>query len=313
MKTLLITAIGGDIAQSVARLARAALPESRIVGTDMHREHGGALLVDRFVQLPGATSADYVQALTALVREERVDCIVPMAEAELVVLLPLIEGRALATWVTPGASVVRAGVDKLETARALAALGIPTPWTIPVSEPPRAFPCILKNRFGSGSRAVFRVADREDAAYLAARHPQAVYQELLEPDEREVTCAVYRTADGRVATLQLRRRLMGGFTGWAEVIDEPAVTAMCARAAAGLDLRGSMNVQLRLTAAGPRIFEINPRFSSTVLMRSAIGYTDVAWALHELRGGRVEFPPMPVGAVVVRTQDARAVPPQRST
>ena len=46
---------------------------------------------------------------------------------------------------------------------------------------------------------------------------------------------------------------------------------------------------------GPRIFEINPRFSSTVMMRHAIGFSDVAWMLHARAHGTLPpwTPPAP--------------------
>jgi carbamoyl-phosphate synthase large subunit len=79
---------------------------------------------------------------------------------------------------------------------------------------------------------------------------------------------------------------------------------MCVSIAIGLDLRGSMNVQMRLTDQGPRVFEINPRFSSTVLMRHRIGFTDVIWALNEVEGKRVVFQDIPHDRILVRTQGA---------
>ena len=79
---------------------------------------------------------------------------------------------------------------------------------------------------------------------------------------------------------------------------------MCEVIAKGLDLRGSMNIQLRLTDKGPRVFEINPRFSSTVLMRHRLGYTDVLWALDEAEGKSISFPDIPLGRIMVRTQGA---------
>ena len=41
-----------------------------------------------------------------------------------------------------------------------------------------------------------------------------------------------------------------------------------------IDFFGPANFQLILTKKGPMIFEINPRFSSTVLMRNYLGFTD---------------------------------------
>ena len=312
MTTALITAIGGDIAQSVARLVRRNFPDLRLIGTDMSAEHGGSLFVDEMRLIPAAGGADYIDALISIIETEHVDHVLPMAEAEMTALLPLIDKRAHANWITAGTQVIRAGIDKLETMRAIERMGIPVPWTVAVGpgEPPM-FPCILKDRFGSGSRGVHTIHDSEEARYLAARHPDAVYQELLPGADQEVTCAVYRTIDGRVATLQMRRRLVGGFTGWAVIIDDPAITTVCERIATRLDLTGAMNVQLRLTADGPRIFEINPRYSSTVLMRDAIGFTDVVWTFDELQGRTVTFPLIPPGTVIVRTQDAAVVPPAK--
>jgi carbamoyl-phosphate synthase large subunit len=88
------------------------------------------------------------------------------------------------------------------------------------------------------------------------------------------------------------------------VIEDKATSLMCQLIAQGLDLRGSMNIQLRLTDMGPRVFEINPRFSSTVLMRHRIGFSDVLWALDEAEGASVIFPEISRDKVIVRVQGA---------
>lgn len=304
-KVVLVTGIGGDISQGVATILRENRPDLRLIGVDVHAQHGGHLFVDQFSLVPNADAPDYVDAIKAIVRKYSVDLVIPMSEPELAATRPFSELAPGVKWITAGDRVVRAGLDKLETIRALAGLGIPVPWTKPVSEGrPVSYPCILKSRFGSGSRAVFTVANDEDADYLVKRYPDTIFQELLEPAEREVTCAVYRRRDGEVASLLMLRRLTGGFTGWAKVIKDEETSRMCEVIAQGLDLRGSMNIQLRLTDKGPRVFEINPRFSSTVLMRHRMGYTDVLWALDEAEGKSVVFPEIPQDRIMVRVQGA---------
>ena len=303
MKNILITGIGGDIAQAVATLVREARPGARIVGSDVHGQHAGRLFADECAILPPASDPGYANALKALVASREIDLAIPVTEAELAVMAQALGNPPAVRWVSPGPRVVAAGVDKLATAQSLAALGLPVPWTRAAGDgPPQQYPCVLKPRFGSGSRNIFVVDNADEAGWLARKYPDAVFQELLEPADAEVTCAVYRTRDGRVATLQLLRRLAGGLTGWARVIRDEAVEGMCAAIARGLDLAGSMNVQLRITAAGPRVFEINPRFSSTVAMRHRLGFTDVAWTLDELDGRTVNPAPVPVGRTVVRVQ-----------
>lgn len=305
MKTILITGIGGDIAQSTASIIRKRYSDYQLIGTDTHSQHGGSLFVDKLYNLPFANTPEYFPLLEELLRSETIDVVFPMTEPELSVLGPLIAEHTQIQWVTAGQKVINAGIDKLATMQVLNALGIATPWTIPVTEGmPLSYPCILKRRFGSGSRAVFVVKAEAEAIYLAERHPDAIYQQLLEPADQEVTCAVYRTLDGEVITLQMLRRLVGGFTGWAKVINNPDISKMCEQIATGLDLRGSMNVQLRLTEEGPRVFEINPRISSTVLMRDRIGFSDPIWALDEIAGKKIELPVFKHGQIMVRTQGA---------
>jgi carbamoyl-phosphate synthase large subunit len=304
-KTILITGIGGDIAQGVATIIRESRSDIELVGVDVHAQHGGHLFVDEFARVPGAGGQGYLEAIKAVVDKYSVDWVIPMSEPELRASLPFEELAPGVKWITAGERVVRTGLDKLETNRALAGLGVPVPWCLPVNEGrPIAYPCILKNRSGSGSRAVFTVTDDEEFDYLAKRHPQSIIQELLEPAEREVTCAVYRRRDGEVVSLLMLRRLTGGFTGWAKVIQDEETSRMCEVIAQGLDLRGSMNIQLRLTAQGPRVFEINPRFSSTVLMRHRLGFSDVLWAIDEADGKSVSFPVIRQDTIAVRVQGA---------
>ncbi|MDK2126391.1 ATP-grasp domain-containing protein [Parachitinimonas caeni] len=301
----LITGIGGDIAQNTARIVREVRPHARIIGSDLHERHAGRLFVDACYCLPPATAPDYLPALRALLAEQAVSHVLPMTEPELNFLAGLPTLPEGVQWFLCGAAAIRAGVDKLDTTRQLLALGIDMPWTVPVAEGALEYPCMLKPRRGSGSRGVFKIEDASDAAYHVRKSPDAVFQQLLEPAEREVTCAIFRARSGEVRVLQLQRRLIGGLTGWAETIHDPAVEALCGEIAEKLDIRGCCNVQLRRTDAGPKVFEINPRISSTALMRHLLGFCDVQWWLDDADGqlGK-DYQPIPAGREVVRVFDA---------
>ena len=57
------------------------------------------------------------------------------------------------------------------------------------------------------------------------------------------------------------------------------------------------------TKKGPMIFEINPRFSSTVYMRHKLGFTDVIWSLKEFYDEPVKLTCAKIGSVCIRKQD----------
>lgn len=315
MTTVFVTAIGGDVAQGVARVIREGRPDWRIVGSDMGDRHGGGHFVDAFFRSPSARDRAYLDWLEDQLRLSGATFCIPMNEAEIARIVAsgtvALAGAAL---VTAGKKAIDVASDKVRTARFLSSIGLPAPWVAETADdiPSGGFPCICKPRDGAGSRAVYICADAAEAAFFERRHPGAMFQELLLPDDAEVTCAVFRAADGATAVLQLQRRLVGGATGWAEVIDDPEVTRHCTRIAEALALRGAFNVQLRRTPAGPRVFEINARFSSTALMRHRLGFSDVLWTLDDLAGRKPQITLPRPGQRVARIQDAVILSPTYS-
>lgn len=306
MKKILVTAIGGDIAQATAMIVREQFPDWKIFGADIEIRHGGGLYVDTFATAPPASSPEYMTWLEDFVARNGIDYCLPMSESELSVLAENgadAVGHAKLIWA--GAMAIRIGCDKLHTADFIRSLDIPVPWTFTAehSAIPR-FPCIFKLRHSAGSKAVFICNSEEEVSFFRTRNPDAVVQEYLPDASSEVTCAVYRTRGGQVSTLQMHRRLVGGLTGWAQVIRDERIDMMCERIANALNVQGAINIQLRITQDGPRIFEINPRLSSTVLMRHAAGFTDVVWLLREMLGENiVSYVPEP-GVTMVKTYGA---------
>lgn len=108
-----------------------------------------------------------------------------------------------------------------------------------------------------------------------------MFQELIPEDEGEYTCGLFRSGAGEIRTIVFRRKLRGGLTGSGVVVESPAIEKLLNVIAERLNLCGSINVQLRLNAGVPYVFEINPRFSSTVRFRHQLGFSDVLWALRD--------------------------------
>ena len=114
---------------------------------------------------------------------------------------------------------------------------------------------------------------------------------------------MYRSKEGHIEFIQFDRLLVGGLTGWARVIKNKQVGNLLSVIAKGWNLEGSINVQLKITKKGPMIFEINPRFSSTVYMRHKLGFTDVIWSLKEFYDEPVKLTCAKIGSVCIRKQD----------
>ena len=310
MTYYLITGIGGDIAQGISRIIRAYDQSSILIGTDTSERHAGSLFVNHFKVIPSAGETDsYLGNLQSLVAEFGINYLIPTSESEIETISNNIERFKDIHVIYPGAKVVERCVDKYITNKFLSSIGLPVPWTTTAQENvPVDYPCIFKGRKGAGSKVLFTVESADEALFLVKRYPDGIFQELLLPHDNEITCGVFRSKNNKIAVLQFQRVLNEGTTSWAKTVYHQDIKDMCKFVAEKLELEGSMNVQLRLTDDGPRIFEINPRFSSTVYMRHLIGFDDVVWSIRDAKGLGFDFPNISPGIECVRTQKSELLP-----
>jgi carbamoyl-phosphate synthase large subunit len=225
--------------------------------------------------------------LSDYLSQEDIDVFIPTSEAE---LRWLVESQNIlddlpSHCLMASANAMRVGFDKFLTYQHLTTNGFPAPWASIVSESDMGapeIPCILKSRTGAGNSSVFYIDDHEKSRYFQKLFPHYIWQQFLPLSKGEFTCGVYRCLNGSTRVIAMRRRLSSGVTSFAEVINNPLIDSLCINIAESLDLFGSINVQLRLVEnLGPMVFEINPRFSSTVGMRHSIGFTDLIWSIEE--------------------------------
>jgi carbamoyl-phosphate synthase large subunit len=309
---ILVTAIGGDIGYGVGKILRSSRIAEFLMGCDVHGEHAGQFYFDRCEIVARADSGHYLDSLRQVARSNRIDLIIPTSEPELRYLLKAeaLDGIDGIQLLTANREALRIGFDKLETSLLLQHAGLPFPWTIPVGDgDPPALPCIIKNRFGAGSKGFAKV-DADNASVHARTRGTAIWQELLQPAEQEYTCGLYRSASGDIRSIVFHRRLVAGATRFGRVVgNNREISSLLAKLASAVDLQGSINVQLILTARGPVVFEINPRFSSTVVFRHLLGFQDVLWSILERCGRPIpDYVPPPSGTSFYRGVDELLIP-----
>jgi carbamoyl-phosphate synthase large subunit len=278
---------------------------SVLVGTDISDDHPGFAFYDYCETIPRVTEPNYLTTLKKVVSNHNIDMIIPMSEPEIRFFtnheIDEIEGVPI---LMASFEARKIGFDKYETAMFLKDNGFPYPWTVLVAEcPPAEVPCIIKDRIGSGSKDV-RIVEHEFINYYTRTRKDAIWQERLLPDDKEYTCGVYRTNQGKIRCITFRRWLVGDHTGKAITENNKEIENLLQILAVVINLRGSINVQLRLTSRGPVIFEINPRFSSTVYFRHILGFNDLLWSLQELASQSLTaFEPIKSGLRIYRVSN----------
>ncbi|MEE9361877.1 MAG: ATP-grasp domain-containing protein [Cellulophaga sp.] len=281
---ILITGCGGDIGQSVGKIIKQYEP-SFLIGCDISDKNAASFIFDNFFLSLPCSDKNYLNSIEKVIKKHSIDIVIPIAEPELRFYSNLgnIDKIGKAKLICANPKSLKIGFDKLLTSQFLEANNLPFPKTTLLSdiEELSDYPAIIKSRTGSGSSTVYIVKDENDFIYLKRKHPEFILQEYLPSDQGEFTCGLFRSEKGEIRSIILKRELTGGYSGYGEVIVNLEITNLLETIAERLELNGSINVQLRMTSRGPVIFEINPRFSSTVLFRHMFGFKDLLWSIED--------------------------------
>lgn len=277
---VLVTAIGGDVGQAIALVLKRHYPDCEIVGSDVKKIASKMDLVDKYLVSPPAEDLNFLGWMKQTILDHGITVVIPASDAEVIALLETDDVGA--SVVGPSRSAVAISKDKLLTANFFSQNEIDGPQTQDIlSVAPTSYPVIVKPRSGRGSRDIYICNDIEDLASLRHKFPQSIVQEMLSPADAEMTCAVYRSEISGTRVLVMNRKLSGGTTSWIRVVEDDRISRYCEKIAECLNLRGSINIQLIATIDGPKAFEINGRFSSTVAMRDQLGFCDLHWSIQD--------------------------------
>lgn len=324
---VLVTGVGGaTLGEQVLKALRAAETPYRIIATDLVRESLGLSLADVGYVVPAARDDGYLDELLRLCEEHRPVALIPTSEAELRVVSAArerFEQRGIFLPINRR-ELIDAGDEKADALDKIVAAGGRAPAhrtveTIDEAASWSDFPCVIKPSFGgSGSANVFIAQTpaelRAIATYLLGNADRILIEEYVGDAASEFTVAVLHDMDGGlIQSIAIRRAILSGIsnrlrvpnrTGRRELGDILAVSSgvsqgrigefrrlrdACERVAAGLDSRGPLNIQCRWFEDDLVVFEINPRFSGTTLLRALAGFNepDLLIRLHVL-GEQIE-------------------------
>ena len=276
MKNLLVTGANGDIGEAIGRILIEEFPDAQITGADCAGDLPGSFIFPEIIPVPPASDPKYQKIVEDWI--STYDLIIPTSEPEIKKLASFLENDNSHPFLILPSKIVNIFLDKYATFKYLESQNYNPPLTKFLFEATeKDLPIYLKPKFGAGGEGNRVLSNKHDL--LSARYlPQEdwVVQELLTGENNEYTCVIFK-CDKFIETIQLKRELYGDRTGKAEVVNNLTVKKLLLGLAESLDFTGSLNVQLKITDNGPKIFEINPRISSTVMMRNKIGFKDCLW------------------------------------
>lgn len=252
---------------------------------------------DRIYVVPRVTDEKYLPTLVEICLREEVNLIFPLIDPDIPVLasnrsaLEATGARVIA--VSPEAA--RTSADKWLTYQFFRTHGIPTPRTwLPeqLGVVDLEYPLIIKPRFGSAGKDVFKVTNRHELDFFLKYVPQPIVQEYVEGVE--ITSDVISDFQGKVLAAVLRQRIE---VRWGEVakgktVYHPEILQYSVAIAQKLGAIGPITVQCLFRENKPYFTEINARFGGGVPLGIAAGVRAPHWYLALAAGLGVDIPPL---------------------
>lgn len=320
--TVLITGAGSELAFSVFKACQESELPLRIVASDIGSDALGLYWADRAYLVPAVRKnpEGFLNALYEIIKQEDVKVVFPTPDHELEFLPAhrdkIQQETGCRIMVNPPSEMSRFS-DKWLAYQWYIEHAIPTPLTLRGDEfdgeenllTMLSFPVIIKPRQGGGSRSLYFAHDFSELNKYLPLVPKPLIQEYLEPRDEEYTAGTFRTLENEVYAIVMRRELKFGMTYKAEVVIDEDLERFCQQVIQNTQLEGVNNIQFRRTASGPKILEINPRFSSTTGIRAHFGFNEPEMFIQEsVLNQRASPPYIKIGKVLRYMHEAYVQP-----
>lgn len=281
---ILITGAGGAATSALIKILKEKGRYVPILGdmniTPIIRQYDAVSL-----QIPPASSKDFIPAIVDIVHKYDIKVIIPGVDEELIPLAKHYAGSYDPYIVSPCEDIIDLTLNKYKLNKFLEKNGISVPATCRVhdfdkmNEDFMAMPLIAKPVYGRGSRGLYFSDSIEEAQYLAKylslRQPDSIFQEMIRGVEYTVSMVCSESGDvlGVVPKKIIIKR---GITIAAVTEKNPIIESYCKRIQSVLSATGPLNVQLILGNNGiPYVFEINPRISTTTIQTIKAGFDEI--------------------------------------
>ncbi|MCE3025835.1 NAD-dependent epimerase/dehydratase family protein [Salinicola sp. DM10] len=304
-----ICSIGSGVGQSVIDSCKLFKPGAvQTVGLGNTPSAFGATECDRSRLIPGYHDDGYIERLIEVAAEENITLLIPGHDDEAYVLAKNREklgGHGIGVLAAPEALIAMCR-DKYSYTAAFqeAAPFFVRSYTYQqlLDAGEDVFPLIRKPRSGYASKSISVIADRRDLTAIDddGNH---IYQEIAMPASDDELAVEYRSSllrgeNRQVSEISLQlifdqsstlqvccattNRLANGVPIEIFPLDptplNPFIEAFC-RSMRRWGAFGPINVQGRMTDAGFKVFEINPRFTGITGLRAKLGFNEVEYVV----------------------------------
>lgn len=313
-KTILLTGAGGA---GTIFIIKTLKRKYRIITVDMNKYAVGLYLADKGYILPLCTDKNYLKKLDQIIKKEKVDVIIPLIDEELLSIRRYYQDKTNPKVLLPRENFIKLCLNKWELMKALSKANIPCPKTYLLSQfkrlPNSLFPCIIKPIRSRGSRGFQYLNNKLDLKkyFQINRYKKKdlIIQEAI--GGTEFTTSVVVSKQGEVLSVVPKEVILKkGITKIAVTRRNQKISEVCQKIQQNFQANGPFNVQLVMDKKTnlPKIFEINPRFSTTVALTMVAGVNEVDILIKNLFNEKAPKPRFKKNLVMMRYEEQYYLP-----
>jgi carbamoyl-phosphate synthase large subunit len=300
---VLVSGASGIVGYGILKCLRQAPLPLQLIGTSIYSDSVASAFCDQFELAPPTDDPGYPDWLLHISRKHGAKVLFPGIEADIYRWNTFRERLSaegfLAVLNTP--ELLECTRDKWRFYEELELMDCP--YRIPSSLDSEwesasrtlGAPLLLKPRQGYASKGILRVDSQTQ--WEGHRHrigAELMVQRIIGRSDAEFTVSGFGDGSGHVtALIALRRELSSeGFTLKAESCSSEPFRRVIENLSAHFRPLGPTNFQFRMEDSQPYLLEINPRISSSVSIRCALGYNEPLMALEQVQHGTIPAQPV---------------------
>lgn len=307
MPTVLITGVGNNgVGSQILRSLRLKAPSDlKIVGCDLDTIYTDRTGLDAFFQVPMPSDPSYYDCISHIIRQSGIELVFVTTLPEVAFFLESHKHLQMpdVRFILPDENLFHLCMDKCCLFRYLRDRGVSVPrfekiTSLKECEQIDYYPVVLKKNCHTGSSDhIFIAFDSEELRYLCAyllrRNGEVFLQEYIGNEDNEFSISVTAEENGKtVGTIAMQRSFSGslsvklnytnqgirypissGISQGKMVIDE-TLDLQARHISNVLQLRGSLNIQGKLSNGVLYPFDIHPAITGSVYAKALAGYNE---------------------------------------
>ena len=281
---VLVTGVGAIIGYGIVRSLRQCRYDVNIVGMDIYPDAAGQRWCDAFLRSIWASDAGYCDFLADVIDKRKIDLVFFGVEQEI--------HRLCDDWdtfrgdfkrlVLNDRALIALSRDKWRLYEYLILNKVKAIKSVKTGEydvvaETLGLPCLVKPRHSTASKGITIIRSREDFYYWKNKlGKDFMVQEIVGDDEHEYTVGVFGLGDGSLSQTITFSRILSreGSTAKAQTVNIPELDEEVKQLTTLLKPVGPTNFQFRRHQGDYLLLEVNPRFSSSLSLRTAFGFNE---------------------------------------